>query len=54
MRKKPTSIFEKILFFTATTSTKKNGLGTLGVEKLKFTKKNLPAKNEKLSLPFPP
>ncbi len=40
----PVSIFEKILVFSLTTSTKKNGsgatLGTLGEEKLKFTKKN--------------
>ena len=37
-------IFEEILIFSATTSTKKNGsaatLGTLGAEKSKFTKKN--------------
>ena len=40
----PANIFEEILVFSATTSTKKNGseatLGTLGAEKLKFTKKN--------------
>ena len=43
----------EILIFTAMTSTKKNGsgatLGTLGAEKLKFTKKNLTAKNPRLS-----
>ena len=43
------SIFEEILIFSLTTCTKKNGseatLGTLGKEKLKFTKKNLTAKN---------
>ncbi len=43
------SIFEEILVFSLTTSTKKYGseatLGTLGKEKLKFTKKTSLAKN---------
>ena len=49
MRAHLASIFEEILVFSLTTSTKKNGsgatLGTLGKEKLKFTKMNLMAKN---------
>ena len=44
VRVPPASIFEEILVFSLTTSTKKKGsgatLGTLGKEKLKFTKKN--------------
>ena len=54
----PASIFEEILIFTATTSTKKNGsgatLGTLGAEKSKFTKKNYPAKNKNCKFPYFP
>ena len=44
VHKNPAIIFEEILILSATTSTKKNGsgatLGTLGAEKLKFTKNN--------------
>ena len=52
----PASIFEEILIFTATTSTKKNGsgatLGTLGAEKLKFAKKTPTANNNNCKLPI--
>ena len=54
----PASIFDEILVFTATTSTKKNGsvatLGTLGAEKSKFTKKTPPAKNAECKFPIIP
>jgi len=53
---RPASIFEEILVFSLTTSTKKNGseatLGTLGKEKLKFTKKTPPAKCVYCKLPI--